>query len=274
MIRLTTYTAQIDLLSAKAAAQQLQIALKGGVLYLDGGWQQIVDFLVKGLIEHQVSVITNASILKTQSSINSHDVILADGTKYSAASLIFTCPPKESLRLLGDQANDLYSAGEFVTPSMAACLDIGLKELPDPSTTFAIGIDHPYYFSVHSAWANLAPHGGALVHIIKYLDGHHNDSHEVRRELESFMDFLQPGWRDQVAEIRFLPDITVEYAIKTPDKSKLTLHLVRLAQEGICFAGDWLDDDCLLADASLLSAETAANQVIHAITKQAVPVLS
>ena len=53
-------------------------------------------------------------------------------------------------------------------PVTAACLDVALRSLPNPKRTFALGIDVPIYFSVHSQWAQLAPKGGALIHTIKY----------------------------------------------------------------------------------------------------------
>ena len=44
-----------------------------------------------------------------------------------------------------------------------------LSSLPDKDTLFALGIDRPLYFSVHSTHAKLAPEGGALIHVAKYL---------------------------------------------------------------------------------------------------------
>ena len=41
------------------------------------------------------------------------------------------------------------------------CLDVALSSLPDKDALFALGVDRPLYFSVHSAYAKLAPNGGA-----------------------------------------------------------------------------------------------------------------
>ena len=49
------------------------------------------------------------------------------------------------------------------------CLDVALSSLPDKDVLFALGVDRPLYFSVHSAHAKLAPEGGALIHVSKYL---------------------------------------------------------------------------------------------------------
>jgi len=45
IVRLATYTNQPDVMSADVAISQLQSALGPGVLYLDGGWQSLVDQL-------------------------------------------------------------------------------------------------------------------------------------------------------------------------------------------------------------------------------------
>lgn len=49
LIRLGTYTADVDGFSADAAVSQLQVAANGGVLYLDGGWSQLIEALSRGL---------------------------------------------------------------------------------------------------------------------------------------------------------------------------------------------------------------------------------
>ena len=45
LVRLATYTDDPQRLSAGAALSQVQSALRANVLYLDGGWQQLVDGL-------------------------------------------------------------------------------------------------------------------------------------------------------------------------------------------------------------------------------------
>jgi protoporphyrinogen oxidase len=47
LIRLATYSDSPEMLSAGAAVRQLKLALGDGVLYLHGGWQQLVDALVE-----------------------------------------------------------------------------------------------------------------------------------------------------------------------------------------------------------------------------------
>ena len=51
LVRLTSYVNTPDELSADVAVVQLQRAFAGGVLYLDNGWQQIVDRLAVAVVD-------------------------------------------------------------------------------------------------------------------------------------------------------------------------------------------------------------------------------
>ena len=56
--RVATYASNLELLSADAAARQNQLALRGGVSYLDGGWQTLVDGLVRRATDNGASILT------------------------------------------------------------------------------------------------------------------------------------------------------------------------------------------------------------------------
>jgi hypothetical protein len=92
---------------------------------------------------------------------------------------------------------------------------VGLARLPSPRATFALGIDRPLYLSVHSASADLAPAGGAMIHVLKYLPTGGGDAKADERELEGLLDLIQPGWREAVVEHRFLPSMMVTNDLPT-----------------------------------------------------------
>src|SRR5205823_4185313 len=98
-----------------------------------------------------------------------------------------------------------------LTPVTASSLDVALSRLPQPGRNFALGIDRPLYYSVHSAYAQLTPSGGALIHVAKY-----GGDSKAEPELEALLDEMQPGWRDLVVHRRFLPAMTVSNAIAEP----------------------------------------------------------
>ncbi|HET7710421.1 MAG TPA: FAD-dependent oxidoreductase, partial [Thermoanaerobaculia bacterium] len=159
------------------------------------------------------------------------------------------------------------------TPVTAACLDLALSRLPRPKTTFALGIDRPVYFSVHSAAAQLAPKGGALVHVVKYRQspGDLRDMEidtigkapaaggETERELEAVLDEVQPGWRDVVVHRRYLPSMTVSHSLHMPQAVRPS---PRSPVAGLYLAGDWVGGTGMLSDAALASARAAARAII------------
>ncbi len=148
---------------------------------------------------------------------------------------------------------------------LAACLDVALSRLPEPGRLFALGIDRPVYFSVHSAAARLAPRDAAVIHVMKYLSQPADNSGIVERELELLLDRLQPGWRELVVQRRFLPSLTVAHRTVTAESGGLggrpgpELPGV----EGVYLAGDWVGPVGMLADASFASGRSAAERILN-----------
>jgi phytoene dehydrogenase-like protein len=144
----------------------------------------------------------------------------------------------------------------------AACLDVALKTLPAPNATFALGVDGPLYFSVHSAAAKLGPAGGAMIHAAKYLGSDAApDAPSVERELESLFDLIQPGWRELVIERRFLPHVTVTHALVAAKQERPGPAVPGV--EGLFVAGDWVGPEGQLADAAVASAKLAAELALR-----------
>ena len=62
VFRVSTYTNAPELMSAGAALEQLQMAFDKSVLYLDGGWQTLVDQLSRLATDAGVIVETGTKI--------------------------------------------------------------------------------------------------------------------------------------------------------------------------------------------------------------------
>ena len=145
-------------------------------------------------------------------------------------------------------------------PAKVACLDIGLDGLPRPDILFALGVDRPLYYSVHSAAARLAPEGAALVHVARFLEpGERPDRGQLIAELEGLMDLTQPGWRDHVRARQFLPAIPAISSIPLAANGGMNGRpgVVVQDEEGIFICGDWVGSVGLLADAAAASGRSA-----------------
>ena len=291
LMRLATYSDNVDKQSAAIALKQVRLALKG-VIYVDEGWQKLVDALHSHCVAAGVNFITSSRVvrvdhdesvkgielggLELDDHLDTVSLALPDagvegekGTKLPAEIVVLAVDPLTVHELTDDKSsNDLE-------PVTLSCLDVALSRLPDAKTTFAIGIDAPLYFSVHSRAAQLTPKGGALIHVAKYKKQRGGKTFEVdldaaddtprivtsetERELEAVLDQLQPGWRDVLVHRRYLPSMIVSNALVKPGmKRPSPVTPIR----GLYVAGDWVGDEGILSDAALLSARAAAKAIL------------
>ena len=243
-LRVATYANAPDRSDAGASIAQLQRALDKGVYYLDGGWQTLVDGLLRVATGAGARVLNGARV-KTLVAAEADILFPEHGLR--ARRAILAVSPKV--------ARDLGAVPELgTTPVRAACLDVALRELPRPEARFALGIDHPLYYSVHTAYADLAPNHGAVVHAAKYLspDDEH-DAEADRAELAALIERMQPGHAAHVIESRFSPRLIVSHALVTAEGRPEPAT----ALPGVYLAGDWVGSEGMLADAAFASARRA-----------------
>lgn len=265
LVRTTTYTADSEALSAGAALAQMRLGLLGNVDYIDGGWRVLIEGLRAAATAAGVTIIADSPVSAVVREIGSgaaRGVQLADSQFHKAEVVILAVDPATAARLVEDAAGTpLGDWAARAIPVEMACLDLGLSALPNPSGLLAFGVDCPLYLSVHSAVARLAPEGGAVVHVGKYLCGDRpSDPEQDRRELEWLLDQLQPGWRDKVTARLFLPRMTVMNALVTAADGGLSGRPGPAVPgvPGLYVAGDWVGPTGMLVDAALASAKAAA----------------
>jgi glycine/D-amino acid oxidase-like deaminating enzyme len=241
LVAVSTYTRDLAALSAPLGLRQVQLAFSSGVLYVDGGWQSLVAGLEAHARAAGVAIQTGVPVER----VGAAWVQLADGRRLACETTVLAVPPEIVENLTGIRLTGCF-------PVRLASLDIGLRTVPRQAARFALGLDRVLYFSMHSAAAALAPPGGAMVHVAKYLANREEGS---REELEQFADLLMPGWREQVAVARFLPGMVVTHALATVEGRP---EVDALGLPGVAIAGDWVGNDAMLADAAASSALNAA----------------
>ena len=265
LFRLTSYANAPEEQSAGANLQQLQLALADSVLYLDGGWQRIVDSLRRCAEAAGTQIRTGTRAEKVEHDGTAFRIRFAGGDSVAAANVVLAVEPECVLQLLDSRLRGEAWPGSL-KPVHAACLDIGLRTLPRPRATFALGIDRPLYFSVHTAAARLAPEAAnGVIHALLYQpDGEAVTADAAERELEGLVDLMQPGWREQVVTRRFLPRMTVTHGAPTAAGGGLGGRpaVAMPGQPGLYLAGDWVGATGMLADASVASARAAAEAIL------------
>ena len=262
LFRLSTYANSPDQ-SAEVAVGNLQSALAHGVIYLDHGWQTLVDGLRDATVESGARIETGTRVDAVLHDDRVRGVRLAGGREERCDAIVVAGAPEDAAALV--EGGPLAAWAAAATPVRAACLDVGLSRLPVPGATFGLGVDEPLYASVHTAVAKLHPSGGAVIHVAKYLPvGTNGDARADERQLEGVLDLLQPGWRSVVAARRFLPQLVVSHALVTAAGGGLAGRPGPAVPgiAGLFIAGDWVGCEGLLFDASAASAAEAARLVL------------
>lgn len=259
MGRLTSYGNGSERVSAAMMLDQIRLGL-GGALYVDGGWSTLVAGLAEAARASGAELRTGASAARVEVGPGGARLVLADGEERLADAILLAVGPKEAAKLAPDVSSLAAEADEAI-PVRANTLDLALSAWPKGAGEFALGIDQPYYLSLHSSAARLAPEGGALVHVAKYLPEGAGPSQTDVAELEAVADLVMPGWRGVEVKRQVLRAMTVSNALPRWDRAR---PAVRVADApGLFIAGDWVGEEGMIADAAAASAIAAARAALR-----------
>lgn len=254
LARVSCYANAPELASAAATLGQMRLAGKG-VLYIDGGWTALVEGLARVAVNAGAMIRMHGRVERVQAG----KVVLADGSSFEADAVLLATPPAEAAALAPDVAS-LKEEAEAAVPVRANALDLALKALPQGAEGFVLGVDRPLYFSVHSKAARLAPEGGAVVHVAKYLPTHEQPGADAIEELEAFADIAMPGWRELEVRRQTLRGIPVVGAVVRHDRPRASVAVTDAP--GLFVAGDWVGGEAMLSDAAAASGAEAANLIL------------
>jgi phytoene dehydrogenase-like protein len=267
--RVVTYTNAPQAVSAGLFVEQARAGSKSGVLYIDGGWQTLVDGLRRVAEQSGVEIVTGTRVEAIEH-VNGKvtGVHLYGGEHRPAQAVVVAASANDAARLVekgGGEIAALRRWAEQSVPVQFACLDVALRRLPHPDRVVVLGVDRPLFFSAQSAYSKVAPEGSALVYTVKYLDpARPTEAEQDRRDLEEWLDLIQPGWREQVVEQRFLPHLTVANAMVAAAHGGLSARPGPQVpgMRNLYVAGDWVGPRGMLVSASLASARLAARMII------------
>ncbi|RYI25152.1 NAD(P)/FAD-dependent oxidoreductase [Bacillus infantis] len=258
--RLVSYSHAPEQISARVMLAHMQIGM-GGVIYVDDGWQSIIDQLYNQAVTNHVQIQTSANVKQLTALDNGQwQITVSNQEPIYCSNIIYSGPPQALNDLLGESAKLPFNHFE---PIKAAALDVALSRLPNPENLFAMGIDAPYYYSVHSNYARLSKKGeSTILHVLKY---HHPDESidatEEKRNLENFLEVIQPGWQKYIITKRCLPQITVNGRLPMVNDTSLFTRSSAILP-GLYAAGDWASPSFILSEAAAESGKQAALEVI------------
>lgn len=253
LTRVATYASDLNVLSADAACRQLQLAVRKGVSYLDGGWQTLVDALavaatsagaalLAGQPAKLIEPVADGWVVHTDSrEIASTAVIVAVGSPAATAAILPVDPA--------------WNLGPDLT---ASCLDLGLRAVPPRPVIFGVGT--PLYLSTHCPPADLTANGGAVVHVMRYGARTSDEDRPELRDLAARAGITD----DDIVFSRFLHRMVVAYGVPRPGAGLAGRPAVTVPDRpGVFIAGDWVGPIGMLADASLASGEAAAQAALE-----------
>lgn len=263
-IRLSSYTDAPELFDAGAALGQIRLGGRG-VLYVDGGWQSLVDALRAVIAERGGEVREGFEVTGVTADRSGAIVVGAGGEELAARAVVLAAGgPSTAARLTGIA---VPGADRLGPPVEAACLDLGTTATPVAQVV--LGVDEPLYLSVHAPVARLAPRGEKLVTVMKYLSPGVAPSPAgiVRGELVAHAARAGIERREVVLE-RFLRAATVHHGVPLACHGGLAGRpavdaFVAAGLTGVFLAGDWVGPEGMLSDASAASGVDAARRALR-----------
>lgn len=256
ILRTSVYGGDPNRVRASLALRRVLESQKG-VIYLHDGWGALVQRLFQAAQAAGVMFQTSAAVSAVRPRSDGFEVRVNRGEVVQAQEVILALPPSQALGVLPEAASvRLQNILGDVRPVTAACLDLCLSWLPKRAVNTGLGIDEPLFMVAQSETVRIAPEGAALVHLLNYHEGHPSEEPSaMRSRLESFMDRLQPGWRNVLLHARFLPNAPIASVQDEPGRR----HPVSedLGMQGLYLAGDWVGEEGWLADASIASGYRA-----------------
>ena len=164
IIRLNTYANDPDIQSIGPVLHQIYVASQaGGVMYLDGGWQTLVDGLLTVAKNASAEIVMGKKAIKVKRTDSSGwQVLLDNKTEVSAKTVVIAVGPNDAYSLFDDneRPDTLSKAAKEAKPIRLVCLDVALSSLPDKDTLFALGWIVHYIFRFILHMQSLLPRMG------------------------------------------------------------------------------------------------------------------
>lgn len=256
--RLASYVNAPELVDAGVVLRQLKLSL-GGAIYVNRGWQSIIDKLKEKGTKLGVQFIKDSRVKEVD---DANVIYLRKGEihQLQAKWVISTVPPKEVLGMVkGIENSKLANLLSNCIPVKASCLDVTLSQLTDKNLHFSLDMNQSLYYSNHSHSSKLTYHPSyQVIHVMKYLRP--EESVSTEQELETFLEKNQPGWKNYIVSKRYSPNLIVSYRYPTVGAEDIMEHAIK-EFPGLIVAGEWFGNHSLLAEAAVQSAKIAVEKI-------------
>jgi phytoene dehydrogenase-like protein len=268
LARTFVYSTALDLVSAELFVEKFQRSLRHPVHYVDGGWRTLVDELRAAAERAGARIVSDAHIEGVElRGDHARGVRLRDGSIVQTSAVVVATGPRDAAKLVdGGEHPAMRRIVDGLTPARIACLDVALERLPVPDFPVVQDLDGPRFMSAQSVYSRVAPEGSALIIAFKQLDPRYpGDPREDERDLEDLLEAAQPGWRGVLVRRQYLPRIEAVGTLPTArDGGFASRPGPRVpGLDNLYLAGDWVGAEGFLVDASMASAQRAAQLMLE-----------
>jgi 15-cis-phytoene desaturase len=237
------------------------------VAYIGGGWQALINELVRVIEENGGTIVTKAkaeSISAENSRVTA--VHTTQGT-FEGREFLFCIPPKELEKIVTDTKIEhfikQYSSYE---PSYVYVYDIGLEKRIDVPYTYIYDKQNKMFITDISHYdETCVPEGGQLLQAIAYMteeDLQDKDKvQEYHEKIEALYDKHFAGWRDRLVVPRVSKRAVAQEIKWTMNQEAMPLYLPDY--RNVFFAGDWCEGKGQLSELSFHSAYEASKLILE-----------
>ena len=134
LVRVATYANAASLVSTGATLEQLRLAQRPGVLYLDGGWQSLVDATAEAARVAGARLRTGTRVTAAVREGSTWRVAFDDAPALSCGAIVLATGPAAARSIVASEA--LAAWAERTIPAHVACLDVALVAAPRGTRDF------------------------------------------------------------------------------------------------------------------------------------------
>ena len=132
ILRLNTYGNDPEIQSIGSALRQIYVNSRAGPMYVDGGWQTLVDGLLTVAKNANARIVMDKkaiSVKRTDSS--GWQVLLSDKTQVSAKIVVIAAGPMDAYSLFDEKERPevLSKAAKAAKPVRLVCLDVAVFQI-------------------------------------------------------------------------------------------------------------------------------------------------
>jgi phytoene dehydrogenase-like protein len=260
MFRVNSYSQAPDHQLAGPAIRSLaRTTKKNSIIYVQDGWQTLVDQLYEKAVRAGVCMMTGKNVREIEHDGAVRKIKFADGKEMNITHVISATPPEVTSRLLGEMGSkSVLRWKEQAHVIKAASLTLSLKRLSAPDHFAVLGVDQPIYFVNQSKFTRLSEDGTSVVNITKNNGTGGTDPKADERFLEQMLDLIQPGWQKEVVARQYFPNMVVSYDFMNLGREDRFPGPAVPEIAGLYVAGEWATHGENLSDAAAASGRRAA----------------